>query len=170
MTEEDRKAPGLRAIKSIEVGNIFKFGTKKYAEDMGGLFMDNDGQKKPLWFASYGIGITRMIGVLVELFNDDRGIIWPKAVAPYQVHLVSLKENEKAEEVYKKLQEAGVEVLYDDREDVGAGQKFADADLIGIPVRLVVSPKTEGKIEWKERSKSETELLNLDEVINKLKS
>lgn len=168
MTEEERKAPGLRTLTSIEVGNIFKFGTKKYAEEMGGLFMDKDGQKKPVWFASYGIGITRLIGVLVEIFHDDRGIIWPKEASPYQVHLVSLKENEKAEEIYRKLEEEGVEVLYDDREDFGAGQKFADADLIGIPVRLVVSAKTEGKIEWKERNKSESVLLSLEEVLGRL--
>lgn len=168
MTEEERKAPGLRTLTSIEVGNIFKFGTKKYAEEMGGLFMDKDGQKKPVWFASYGIGITRLIGVLVEIFHDDRGIIWPKEASPYQVHVVSLKENEKAEEIYRKLEEEGVEVLYDDREDFGAGQKFADADLIGIPVRLVVSAKTEGKIEWKERNKSESVLLSLEEVLGRL--
>jgi prolyl-tRNA synthetase len=173
MTDEDRKAPGLRTITSIEVGNIFKFGTKKYAEEMGGDYMDKDGQKKPVWFASYGIGITRLIGVLVELFNDDRGIMWPEAVAPYQVHLITLHKEQgtenKGEEIYRKLLEAGVEVLYDDREDVGAGQKFADADLIGIPVRLVVSGKTGDQVEWKERSKKEAELLGLDEIFSRLK-
>jgi prolyl-tRNA synthetase len=173
MTDEDRKAPGLRIITSIEVGNIFKFGTKKYAEEMGGFYMDKDGQKKPVWFASYGIGITRLIGVLVELFNDDRGIKWSKAVAPYNVHLVGIMNHEsgireRAEEVYKKLLDAGVEVLFDDREDVGAGQKFADADLIGIPVRLVVSAKTGEQIEFKERAESKAELLDFEEVLNRI--
>lgn len=168
MTEEDRKAPGLRTITSIEAGNIFPFGTKKYAEQMGGFYTDKDGQKKPVWFASYGIGITRMMGILVEVFHDDRGILWPASVAPYQVHLVGL--NEKAGEVYLSLQKAGIEVLYDDREDVGAGQKFADADLIGIPVRLVVSQKTGDEIEWKQRSEKESTLLSIDEVIKRLTS
>lgn len=166
MTEEDRQAPGLRSFHSIEVGNIFPFGTEKYAELMGGHFTDTDGDRKPVWFASYGIGITRMMGVLVEVFHDDKGMMWPKNVAPFQVHLVGL--NEKAEEVYSKLMDKGIEVLFDDRVDVNAGSKFADADLIGIPVRLVVSNKTGEQVEWKERSNESTELLDLDEVINRL--
>jgi prolyl-tRNA synthetase len=167
ITDEDKKATGLKTIKSIEAGNIFPFGTKKYADQMGGFYTDKDGQRKPVWFASYGIGITRMMGILVEVLHDDRGIVWPEAVAPYQVHLVGL--NAKADDVYKALHEQGIEVLYDDREDVGAGQKFADADLIGIPVRLVVSNKTGDQIELKRRSEEKTELLSLDEVLNRLK-
>jgi len=167
MTAEDRNAPGLRSFNSIEVGNIFPFGTEKYAELMNGTFTDKDGTTKPVWFASYGIGITRLIGVLVEVFHDDKGIVWPKNVAPYQVHLVGL--NEKAEEVYKKLIDAGIEVLFDDRDGVNAGEKFADCDLLGMPVRLVVSNKTGEQVEWKERSDEKTELLNLEEVINRLK-
>jgi prolyl-tRNA synthetase len=166
MTEEDRQAPGLRSFHSIEVGNIFPFGTEKYAELMGGHFTDTDGGRKPVWFASYGIGITRMMGVLVEVFHDDKGMMWPKNIAPYQVHLVGL--NEKAEEVYSKLMDKGIEVLFDDRVDVNAGSKFADADLIGIPVRLVVSNKTGEQVEWKERSSETTELLDLDDVISRL--
>lgn len=174
MTDEDRKAPGLRSITSIEVGNIFPFGTEKYAEMMGGTFTDKDGQKKPVWFASYGIGITRMMGVLVEVFHDDKGIIWPESVAPFAVHLVGL--NEKAEEVYTKLVDAGIDVLFDDRTDTAAGQKFADADLIGIPVRLVVSTKTlsagSGQagtmVEWKNRNSSDATLLSLEEVMKRL--
>lgn len=170
MTDKDRKAPGLRSIKSIEVGNIFPFGPQKYAEMMGGLYTDVDGQRKPVWFASYGIGITRMIGTLVEAFHDDKGIIWPKSVAPLDVHLVSLGANEKAGEVYQKLQKAGFDVLFDDRETVGAGAKFADADLIGLPVRLVVSAKTGEKVEWKERSKKGSELISLEEALKRLKN
>ena len=173
MSDEDRKAPGLRTVKAIEVGNIFPYGTDKYAESMNVMFTDKTGERKPVWFGAYGIGITRLMGVLVEVFHDDRGIMWPASVAPYNVHLVGIMNNEsgikdKAEEVYRKLQESGVEVLFDDRQDVGAGQKFADADLIGIPVRLVVSGKTGDQVEWKERSKKESELLSFEEVLKRL--
>lgn len=173
MTDKDRKAKGLKAVKSIEVGNIFPLGTKKYSEKMQCYFTDRDGNRKPVWFASYGIGITRLIGTLAEVFHDDRGIIWPESVAPYKVHLIGITNNElrikeKAEVIYKKLQSAGIEVLFDDREDVGAGEKFADADLIGIPVRLVVSPKTGEKIEWKRRDEKKNELLSIEDVIKKV--
>lgn len=156
--------------RSIEVANIFPLGTW-YSEKMAVYFSDKDGQKKPVWFASYGIGPTRILGTFVEVFHDEKGIIWPKEVAPYQAHLINLKtQNTKlsAGQVYQELVEAGVEVLYDDRE-VSAGVKFADADLIGIPVRLVVSEKTQEKIEWKERDKEKEELLSFDEVVNRLK-
>lgn len=165
MTGEDKKAAGLKTLRTIEIGNIFSFGTKKYAEMMGGLYTDTNGQRKPVWFASYGIGITRMIGVLAELFHDEKGLMWSKAVAPYQVHLVGL--NDKAAEVYEKLQKEHIAVLYDDR-DVAAGQKFADADLLGMPVRLVVSQKTGDKIEYKERVSEKADLLSFEEVINRL--
>jgi prolyl-tRNA synthetase len=158
----------IKEAKAIEVGNIFKFGTV-YSEKMGVYFTDKDGSRKLPYFASYGIGITRLIGTLVELFHDDKGIIWPESAAPYQVHLISLQKNEEGENLYKKLQKEGVEVLYDDR-DVPAGQKFNDADLIGIPVRLVVSPKTGDKVEWKERKGEKVEILDLEEVIKRLKS
>jgi prolyl-tRNA synthetase len=167
MTPEDRSAPGLRSFNSIEVGNIFPFGTEKYAELMKGTFTDKDGTTKPVWFASYGIGITRLIGVLVEVFHDDKGIVWPPSVAPYQVHLIGL--NERAEGIYQRLIDAGIEVLFDDRDGVNAGEKFADCDLLGMPIRLVVSNKTEEQVEWKERSNEKIELLDFEEVINRLK-
>ncbi len=182
MTDEDRNAPGLKVITSIEVGNIFPFGTAKYADKMGGLFTDRDGQRKPVWFASYGIGPTRLMGTLVELYHDDRGILWPDAVAPYQVQLVGLNTNdaaikEKAERLYELLTAEGIEVLYDDRDDTGPGQKFADADLLGMPIRLVVSAKTlqQGSgqagelVEWKKRSEEKSELLSIEEVIRNLR-
>lgn len=150
--------------KAIEVGNIFPLGTG-YAEKMGIYFVDKDGTKKLPWFASYGIGVTRLIGTLVEIYNDDKGIIWPKEVAPYQVHLIGL--NERADDVYKELLDKGIEVLYDDR-NTSAGEKFADCDLIGIPVRLVVSDKTGDKIEYKLRNETNVELLSLEEVIKKV--
>jgi prolyl-tRNA synthetase len=151
--------------RSIEVGNIFPFGEDKYAKSMGGYYTDRDGARKLMHFASYGIGITRLLGTLVEVFHDDRGIIWPKAAAPFEVHLVQL--NKDARDVYEKLTNAGIEVLWDET-DRPAGEKFADADLIGIPVRLVVSEKTGEKVEWKERGSRETELLTWDEIIQKL--
>lgn len=155
--------------KAIEVGNIFPLGTW-YAQKMKVYFTDKDGQQKPVWFGSYGIGPTRVMGALVEVNHDEKGIVWPAVVAPYQVHLIKLKtknEKRKDDEIYNELIKAGVEVLWDDREDVSAGVKFSDADLIGIPARLVVSAKTKDKIEWKERDKQETELLTLDEVIKR---
>jgi len=166
-----QKGKTVRA-KAIEVGNIFPLGTF-YAEKMKVYFTDKDGKQKPVWFGSYGIGPTRVMGALVEVNHDDKGIIWPKNVAPYEVHLIKLKtKNEKrktGEEIYKKLTEAGVEVLWDDREEVSAGVKFADADLIGVPVRLVVSEKTKNKIEWKERDSQKSELLSLEAVKTRLR-
>ncbi|MDP3726743.1 MAG: aminoacyl--tRNA ligase-related protein, partial [bacterium] len=136
----------LMRAKTIEVGNIFPLGTY-YSEKMGAMFMNSKGDKKPVWFASYGIGLTRAVGAIVEVHHDDKGIVWPESVAPYQAHLIGIMNNEsrireRADGVYARLQKEGVEVLYDDREDASAGEKFADADLIGIPVRLVVSEKT----------------------------
>lgn len=155
--------------KVAEIGNIFPLNVK-FSKAFGFMYKDEKGKEHPVYMGSYGIGPSRIMGVMVEKFADDKGLVWPKNVAPFDVHLISLRENEKAEELYKKLEDAGIEVLYDDREDVGAGAKFADADLIGIPVRLVVSQKTEGKIEWKERTKSDTELLSFDEVLKRLKN
>lgn len=166
MPEEMVSDPSVQSAKSIEVGNIFPLGTM-YSEKMGAFFTDKDGQKKPIWFGSYGIGPTRVMGTIVEVSHDEKGIIWPESVAPYRVHLVGL--NEKASEIYQKLSDAGIEVLYDDRDDVGAGQKFADCDLIGIPVRLVVSNKTGDQIEWKNRSEDNATLISFEEVLENLK-
>jgi len=152
--------------ETVEVGNIFPLGTW-YAERMKMYFTDKDGGRKPVWFGSYGIGPTRVLGTLVEVNHDDKGIIWSKVVAPFDVHLVELPGAKNAKEIYKKLIDVGFDVLWDDR-DVQAGQKFADSDLIGIPVRLVISAKTGDKIEWKERTSDKSELLGLDEVIKKL--
>lgn len=145
---------------SIEVGNIFPLGTW-YAEKMNMLFTDSEGNRKPVWFGSYGIGPTRVMGTWVEVSHDERGIIWNKEISPFQVHLIGL--NEKGEDLYNKLKEKEIDVLFDDR-DIPAGEKFADADLIGIPVRLVVSDKTGDKIEYKERTSSDTRLVDLDYV------
>ncbi|KKU55007.1 MAG: Prolyl-tRNA synthetase [Candidatus Amesbacteria bacterium GW2011_GWA2_47_11] len=162
----------FEARRAIEVGNIFPFGDKKYAEKMGGYFRDKDGVKKLMHFASYGIGTTRVMGAVVEVYHDDKGIIWPESVAPYQVHLVTLENQEpgsrkQGEKVYTLLSGAGIEVLYDETQR-SAGEKFADADLIGIPVRLVVSDKTRDRVEWKNRDEEGTEILEVDEVIRRL--
>ena len=145
--------------KGVEVGNIFQLGYHYTKLMKDATFIDKDGQKKPYYMGCYGLGLARTLATIVEKNNDERGIIWPKTVTPYHVHLVGLNLNEKpvldkASAVYKELSEAGVEVLFDDREEVRAGEKFADADLIGIPVRLVISAKTGNTIEWKERTQN----------------
>ncbi len=159
-----RKGKMIEA-KSIEVGNIFPLGTW-YAERMRVYYTDKDGKKKPVWFGSYGIGPTRVMGTLVEVSHDDKGIIWYPQVAPFDVHLIELPGG-NGKKVCENLKEEGIDVLWDDRE-VPAGEKFADADLIGIPVRLVVSDKTGEKIEWKERTSEKVELLTMNEVVAKL--
>jgi prolyl-tRNA synthetase len=143
-----------------------------YAEKMGAFYTDSTGAKKPLWLASYGIGPTRILGTLVEMFHDDKGIIWPESVAPYKVNLIALHSEDEnvlkyAEKVYQELQKEGVEVLYDDRQ-TAAGEKFSDSDLIGLPFRLVISAKTQDKIEFKKRQELKTELLSFEEVLKKL--
>ncbi len=134
----------LVATKTAEVGNIFNFGRQK-AEEVGLYFTNETGERIPVWMGSYGIGITRMMGVLVEKFADEKGIVWPESVAPYQVHLVALNSEDQevrdwADGIYASLKDKGVTVLYDDR-DARAGEKFADSDLIGLPYRIVVSKK-----------------------------
>ncbi|HEY4474497.1 MAG TPA: aminoacyl--tRNA ligase-related protein [Candidatus Paceibacterota bacterium] len=152
--------------KSIEVGNIFKYGVK-YSEKIGLLFTNETGEKHPVISGAYGIGVSRLMATIVEIHNDEKGIIWPENVAPYKVHLISLDQNEEAGKVYGDLQKKGIEVLYDDRKDKTAGEKFADADLIGCPVRIVVSKKTIEKksVEFKLRNKKEAELVPLVEVV-----
>lgn len=160
----------LKRAKTIEVGHIFALGTK-YSEAMGATFTDKSGEKKPIEMGCYGIGVGRLMGAIVEAKHDERGIMWPAQVSPYQVHLVALSTqgtvHRAAEEVYDKLIKAGVDVLYDDRE-LPAGEKFADADLIGVPVRLVVSEKTREKVEWKNRSEENTKLVSIEEALKLL--
>jgi prolyl-tRNA synthetase len=157
----------LKKAKTIEVGNIFPLGTK-FSDAFGLTYKNKDGKDLPVIMGCYGIGISRLMGAIAEVHNDDKGIVWPEAVAPFDVHLIHLEGVASATfEVYKKLQKTGIEVLYDDREDVSAGEKFADCDLIGISVRLVVSDRTQGKIEWKKRTGDKTELLSVNEVLNR---
>ncbi len=159
----------LKEEKAIEVGNIFQLGTR-FSEPYKFKYLDADGKTNDVIMASYGIGPGRAMGTIVELFHDEQGIIWPESVAPFKIHLLSLSEDEKANEIYNNLTEAGIEVLYDDR-DISAGEKFADADLIGCPYRLVISQKTlaEDSAEIKKRDNEKTELIKLTDLIAKLK-
>ena len=162
------KKEDYEELKSIEVGNIFPLGTM-YSEKMNALVTDKEGKKRVIWFGSYGIGTTRVMGAAVEAFHDAKGIIWPGSIAPFQAHLITLNAQPAALKIYDQLEQAGVEVLWDETER-GAGEKFADADLLGIPVRLVVSEKTGDKIEWKERAEEKTELVSVEEAIERLTS
>lgn len=157
----------LQKARASEAGNVFDLG-QKYTKDFDLPFAGRDGKEHYAFMGCYGVGISRAMGILVEKHHDERGIIWPKSVAPFQVHLISIKEEEKAKQVYQDLLDAGIHVLYDDREDASAGQKFADADLIGIPVRLVVSQKTGDKIEYKKRTEKESALLSFADVLKQL--
>lgn len=173
-TPEDAKKLGvdfskLEEVSASEVGNIFPLGTK-YSDAFDFKYIDQDGSKKIVWMGSYGIGTSRIMGVLVEKFHDARGIIWPAQIAPFKYHLISIckdKNSEvfkKAEELYLSFTKKGVEVLWDDRFEVNPGEKFNDADLIGIPVRLVISERTikDGKIEKKMRNKNTTEMIAIE--------
>lgn len=151
----------VRIVRGVEVGNIFKLGTK-YSKAMGATFLDENGRSEHIVMGSYGIGLERLIGCLAEACSDERGIAWPLSVAPYEVYLVGLDladEDVKiaAENLYQDLNRAGVEVLYDDR-DERAGVKFNDADLLGMPVRLTVSRRTHAldTVEFKLRAETES--------------
>lgn len=156
----------LKKARASEAGNVFDLG-QKYGKNFDLTFTDRDGNKQYPVMGCFGIGISRNMGIIVETHHDDKGIVWPKQVAPFAVHLVGLIDH--AEEIYKKLKERNIEVFFDDR-DLNPGQKFADCDLIGIPVRLVVSQKTGEKIEWKERTSENSELLTFDEVLARLEA
>lgn len=162
----------LEETTAIEAGNIFKLGTK-YSEAFDLYFTDEDGKRKLAIMGCYGIGTTRLVGTIVEASHDDKGIIWPKSVAPYEVHMISLgledEVKKEAESLYKKLQNAGVEVLFDDREE-SAGKKFNDADLIGVPLRIVISKRTlkEKSIEWKFRKDNEGKLVQLSDAFDEI--
>jgi prolyl-tRNA synthetase len=158
----------LRSARGIELGHIFKLGTR-YSELLGASFLDVNGESRPLVMGCYGIGIGRLMAAVVERNHDDQGIVWPRAIAPFQVHLIVLgaagRSLETAESLYEDLTAKGYDILYDDR-DESAGVKFNDADLIGIPLRLTVSPRSlgAGGIEAKLRSAAEKEILPLEEV------
>ena len=156
--------------KAAEVGNIFTFGTKK-CQELGLYYTDAKGAKQPVFLGSYGIGISRLMGVITEVFADEKGMVWPVTVAPYDAYVVMLDGKDKeAEEVIAALEKEGKEVLYDDRADCSAGEKFADADLIGIPWRVVVSKRTVGKniVELRNRKTGEVELVSHEQVAKRI--
>ncbi len=159
----------LQSAMASEVGNVFDLGTK-YTKAFDLTISDDEGKKVYPIMGCYGIGITRTMGVIVEKFNDERGILWPASIAPYTVHLASLNTNDesvikRADEVYEQLTKAGIEVLYDDRTDVGAGQKLAEADMIGCPIRAVVSTKTGEQVEVKMRNEKDAKLASVEELV-----
>lgn len=156
----------LVAKRGIEVGNIFQLGFHYSKKMKGANFRDADGKEKPYYMGCYGIGLARTMAAIVEVYHDDKGIIWSEAVAPFQVHLIGL--DGLGEKEYKLLQAENVDVLFDDR-DVSAGEKFADADLIGIPYRVVISQKSGGKLEVKKRSEKETKFIEFEEFLKILK-
>ncbi|MFH1387705.1 MAG: proline--tRNA ligase [Patescibacteria group bacterium] len=163
----------LEQKSGIEAGHCFHLGTK-YSQAMKAEFIDKDGKKKPIIMGCYGIGLGRLIAAIIEVSHDDRGIIWPTGVAPFDVHLLSIGNSEKvieqSKKVYQDLQKQGMDVLYDDR-DKSPGEKFTEADLIGIPIRLVVSEKTLAKnsVEIKKRNEKEEKLVELKELLKYVK-
>lgn len=170
LTELGLNREDLREEKAVEVGNIFTLGYK-FSEALGLKFIDRDGVEKPVFMGSYGIGPSRVMGMIAEHFSDDKGLVWPENVAPAKVYLVQIGEQSKqlAEEIYKEFQAKGVEVLFDDRE-VRPGQKFADAELMGIPYRVTVSDRLmeSDSFELVERVSSELKILNRDELLEEL--
>jgi prolyl-tRNA synthetase len=173
--EEDSPCPEcghpMHTIRGVEVGNIFKLGTR-YSDSMGCTFLDKDGEEKGVIMGSYGIGSGRLLASVAEEFNDENGLIWPISIAPYPIHLVVLSGAEdEGEDAFKRLQEAGIEALYDDRDET-PGVKFADADLIGLPIRLTVSKRSlkNGGVEFKLRSEDEAEVVAMDNLVDRVQS
>lgn len=161
--------------KGIEVGNIFPLGTK-YSKAFDAYYIDKRGAKKPIIMGCYGIGLGRLMATIVEVNHDETGIIWPKEVAPYQIHLIPVEMQDKrvwttAEKIYQNLQKESLEVLYDDRDKESVGEKFVESDLLGIPLRLVVSKKTlaRNQIEIKERGKKKVQLIKIKNLWQILK-
>lgn len=163
----------LKEEKAIEIGNIFPLGTK-YSDALGLTYQDENSEKQKVFMGSYGIGLGRLMGTVVEVLSDDKGIVWPASIAPFAVHLLSLGEKDvvqkEAEKVYEQLLKKNIEVLFDDRKDISAGEKFADADLLGIPLRAVISERSikEGGIEIKKRTEEKGKIVSLDELLKLL--
>lgn len=170
LVEADGSVRSMEERKAIEVGNIFKLGTR-FSEACKLSFVDDSGQRRPLIMGCYGIGTSRLMGAVAETLSDDLGLRWPNEIAPFHVHLLSLARTEeeqgKAEELYTLLSSRGIEVLFDDRMDIRAGEKFVEADLLGIPLRFVVSAKTIAQkgVEFKSREAGKTEIVAMDEVV-----
>ena len=165
----------LTENKAIEVGNIFDLKTK-YSAPFDLSYIDEKGEKGSVLMGCYGIGISRLMGTVVEALADDKGIIWPESIAPFQVHLLVLGDKkevlEEANKVYENLLKSNIEVLFDDREDMSAGEKFADSDLLGIPYRVLVSERSikEGGVELKKRNEEKGKIISVDDLLKLLKS
>lgn len=160
----------LTEEKAVEVGNIFSLGTK-FSEPLELLYMDSEGKPQTVYMGSYGIGISRLLGVIVEQLSNEQGIVWPQSVSPFAVHLIQIgKVDEQAQKLYESLVQKGIEVLLDDR-DASAGSKFADADLIGIPHRVVISEKSleKGGLEYKKRTETDSKIVTESELFGMLK-
>jgi prolyl-tRNA synthetase len=173
LAEEGFECPNcqepMRASRGVEVGNIFKLGTR-YSASLGANYLDENGKEHPIVMGSYGIGSGRLLACVAEEHHDDKGLIWPISVAPFDVHLVALRGGTKeADGIYERLQRAGFEVLYDDREET-PGVKFNDADLVGLPIRLTVSERSlkEGGAELKLRSETEKRSIRIDKVVDEI--
>lgn len=160
--------------KAVEVGNIFTLGTR-FSEPLELNFTDDAGKPNQVFMGSYGIGIGRIMGTVVEVLSDDKGIIWPKEIAPFAVHLIAAGNDENVlstgEEIYTNLTNAGIEVLFDDRE-TSAGEKFNDSDLIGIPLRVVVGKRSleAGEVEIKERRDEKTKMVKIESIVEEIKN
>lgn len=165
----------LQEQKAIEVGNIFQLGTR-FSDAFGFSYTDEGGKPQPVIMGCYGIGSSRLMGAIAEIFHDEKGLCWPKTVAPFTVHLVSLAQTDAdravADTLYRTLTASGIDVLYDDRLDARAGEKFADSDLFGIPLRLVVSAKTIAKnsVEVKLRTVPDATLIPIDGAVSYVQS
>ncbi|MFA6585758.1 MAG: aminoacyl--tRNA ligase-related protein [Candidatus Paceibacterota bacterium] len=171
----DLKREDLVEKRAVEVGNIFTLGTR-FSDALDLNYQTENGDKKPVFMGSYGMGPTRVMGTIVEALADDKGIIWPESVAPFQVHLLSLGESEdvkkEADKVYDTLRKNNIEVLFDDRSEVSPGEKFADADLLGMPFRIVVSTRSmkENGVEVKKRNEEKGKVISLEELLNLIKN
>jgi len=167
----EEKDLDFKEAKSVEVGDIYTLG-EKYSKALGLTYKDEDGKDRNVYMGSYGIGVPRLMGAIVEVWSDENGIVWPEPVAPFMVHIVELggddaEVREYAKELYSDLQKNGVAVLYDNRDGVRPGEKFADSDLLGMPYRVVVSKKTleGGKLELKERKTGEVRMIDREELL-----
>ncbi|MBU0648576.1 hypothetical protein KJ969_00495 [Patescibacteria group bacterium] len=166
--------------KSIEAGNIFKLGTK-YSHDMKLMYTDDDGKRKEVIMGCYGIGPSRIMGAIAEVCHDDKGLVWPRAVAPFSAHILTINAKDDAmnseivaaaSSIYDKLSKGGVEVLWDDRTEASAGEKLNDADLLGAPLRLIVSEKTlkDNAVEWKARHEDKASMVELRDIVKKVEA
>lgn len=166
----------LRITKGIEIGHIFKLGTK-YAEALNAVFLDENGQSKPIIMGSYGIGIERIIASHIERSHDEHGIVWNKALAPYHVHVIAASMNSKqtvlvANQIYRALSEAGLETLFDDRANVSAGFKFKDADLMGMPFQVIIGERglKDNKVEIKHRGTGERTMVAAEDLVSRIQT